>query len=78
MCRVEDITDVIEQSNWEIRRTRVVGAFSDGNSAPMLVCARLRHVTGTQWGNKRYMNMRHLAVALSHVSISSRLHSVRI
>lgn len=27
----------------------------------MLVCARLRHVAGTQWGAKRYMNMDHLA-----------------
>lgn len=34
--------------NREIRRrTRVVGCFPDGNSALMLVCARLRHVAGT-------------------------------
>ena len=47
--------------NREIRRrTRVVGAFPDGNSALMLVCARLRHVAGTQWGCKKYMNMKHL------------------
>ena len=26
----------------------------------MLICARLRHVAGTQWGNKKYMNMSHL------------------
>ena len=26
----------------------------------MLVCARLRHVAGTQWGARRYMNMDHL------------------
>ena len=26
----------------------------------MLVCARLRHVTGTQWGVKRYMSMKSL------------------
>ncbi len=31
------------------RRTRVVGSFPDGNSALMLVCARLRHVAGTQY-----------------------------
>ncbi|OGF47343.1 MAG: hypothetical protein A2452_13080 [Candidatus Firestonebacteria bacterium RIFOXYC2_FULL_39_67] len=36
---------------------RVVGAFPDGNSALMLVCARLRYVAGTKWGLKRYMNM---------------------
>ena len=29
----------------------------------MLVCARLRHVAGTQWGNKKYMNMKHLEAA---------------
>jgi hypothetical protein len=35
--------NVIERLNREIRRrTRVVGAFPDGNSALMLVCARLR------------------------------------
>lgn len=53
--------NAIERLNREIRRrTRVVGTFPDGNSALMLVCARLRHVTGTQWGNKKYMNMKHL------------------
>ena len=26
----------------------------------MLVCARLRHVAGTQWGSKKYMNTKHL------------------
>lgn len=43
------------------RRTRVVGAFPDGNSALMLAAARLRHIAGTQWGLKRYMNMERLA-----------------
>ena len=53
--------NVIERLNREIRRrTRVVGTFPDGNSALMLVCARLRHVAGTQWGNKKYLNMKHL------------------
>ena len=42
------------------RRTRVVGAFPDGNSALMLAAARLRHIAGTQWGLKRYMNMERL------------------
>ena len=41
-----------------------VGAFPDGNSALMLVCTRLRHVAGTQWGNKKYMNMKHLVATL--------------
>ena len=36
--------NVIERLNREIRRrTRMVGTFPDGNSALMLVCARLRH-----------------------------------
>ena len=39
------------------RRTRVVGAFPDGNSALMLVAARLRHVAGTKWGTRKYLDM---------------------
>ncbi len=39
------------------RRTNVVGAFSDGNSALMLVAARLRRIAGTKWSSKRYLNM---------------------
>lgn len=39
------------------RRTRVVGAFPDGRSALMLVAARLRHISGTRWGTKRYLDM---------------------
>jgi transposase-like protein len=39
------------------RRTRVVGAFPDGNSALMLVAARLRHIVGSHWGSRRYLNM---------------------
>ena len=56
--------------NLTLSRTRVVGTFPDGNSALMLVCARLRHVAGTQWGNKKYMNMKHLEAALEDVSIA--------
>ena len=63
--------NVMERLNREIRRrTRVVGCFPDGNSALMLVCARLRHVAGTQWGNKKYMNMKHLEAALEDTSIA--------
>jgi putative transposase len=39
------------------RRTNVVGAFPDGNSALMLVAARLRHIAGTRWSRKRYLNI---------------------
>ena len=58
--------NVIERMNREIRRrTRVVGAFPDGNSALMLACARLSHVAGTQWESKNYMSMEHLE-AMEH------------
>jgi len=40
------------------------------NSALMLVCARLRHVAGTQWGNKKYMNMKHLEATMDDASIA--------
>ncbi len=53
--------NTLERLNREIkRRTKPIGAFPDGNSALMLVCARLRHVAGSDWGIKRYMNMDHL------------------
>lgn len=52
---------MLERLNREIRRrTRVVGTFPDGESALMLVCARLRHVTGAQWGVKRCMSTKSL------------------
>ena len=43
------------------RRTRVVGAFLDGQSALVLVVARLWHVPATKWGTKRYLQMDRLA-----------------
>jgi putative transposase len=43
------------------RRTKVVGAFPDGHSALMLVAARLRHVSATNWGTRKYMNMKLLS-----------------
>jgi putative transposase len=42
------------------RRTRVVGAFPDGQSALMLVAARLRYIAGTKWGSRRYLDMERL------------------
>ena len=63
--------NVIERLNRETRRrTRVVGTFPDGNSALMLVCARLRHVAGTQWGCKKYMNMKHLEAVMDDASVA--------
>ncbi|MEO1333286.1 MAG: IS256 family transposase [Myxococcota bacterium] len=41
------------------RRTRVVGNFPDGESALMLVAARLRHVSGTKWGTRKYLDVEH-------------------
>ena len=42
------------------RRTRVVGNFPDGESALMLVAARLRHIASTKWSTKHYLNMKRL------------------
>mgnify|MGYP001356562917 FL=1 len=42
------------------RRTRVVGSFPDGESALMLVAARLRYIASSSWGSKKYLNMDHL------------------
>lgn len=53
--------NALERLNREIkRRTKVVGTFPDGESALMLICARLRHVASSEWGSKRYLNMEHL------------------
>ncbi len=42
------------------RRTRVVGSFPDGESALMLVAARLRHVAASRWGTRKYLDMERL------------------
>jgi transposase-like protein len=39
------------------RRTRVVGAFPDGESAVILVGARPRHIASTSWGIRKYMSI---------------------
>ena len=63
--------NTIERLNRKIRRrTRVVGTFPNGNSALILVCARLRYVAGTQWGNNNYMNMMHLEVNEENISVA--------
>ncbi len=50
--------NVLERIMREIRRrTRVVGNFPDGKSAVMLVAARLRHIAGTRWGKRVYLDM---------------------
>ena len=61
--------NVIERMNREIRRrTRVVGTFPDGKSALMLVCARLRYVSGKEWGSNRYLCMKYLTEAATEVA----------
>lgn len=53
--------NMIERPDREIRRrTRVVGGFPDGNSALMLICARIRHVTANEWSTRRYLDMSRL------------------
>src|ERR671921_1338189 len=50
------------------RRTRVVGAFPDGQSCLNLAAARLRHIAGTQWSTRKYMNMAPLRAAKNEPS----------
>jgi putative transposase len=53
--------NMLERVMREIRRrTRVVGSFPDGRSALMLAAARLRYVSGSRWGTRRYMDMNRL------------------
>lgn len=48
----------IERINRETRRrTRVVGAFPDGNSALMLATARLKYIAEHEWGKRWYLDM---------------------
>ena len=63
-------TALIERLNREIRRrTRVVGTFPDGSSALMLVW--LRHAYRYAVGQQKYMNMKHLEMALDDVFIAA-------
>ena len=49
------------------RRTRVVGCFPDGESALMLVAARLRHIQSSRWSKKMYLNPKRMEEALAEV-----------
>lgn len=50
--------DGIERINHEIRRrTRIVGTLPDGNSAFMLVAARLRCIVEHERGKRRHQDM---------------------
>jgi len=51
--------DLLNQIMREIReRTRVVTAFSDSQSAVLLVGARLRHIAGRRWARRDRLDMR--------------------
>ena len=43
--------------NYIDANTRVVGTFPDGNSALMLVTARLKYIVEHEWGKRRYLDM---------------------
>ena len=50
--------NAIERLNREIRRrTRVVGTFPDGQSALMLVTARLKYIVENEWSRRRYLDV---------------------
>lgn len=57
------MSDKIVQFNEEVIKGQLKVAL-------MLVCARLRYVAGTQWGNKKYMNMMHLEVNKENTSVA--------
>jgi transposase-like protein len=62
----------LERLNLEIkRRTRVVGCFPDGESALVLVAARLRHMAGTKWGTRRYLSMDKLRSAEAETALAA-------
>ena len=60
----------LERIMREIRRRRTmagpVGAFPDGQSCLNLAAARLRHIAGTQWSTRKYMNMTPLYAEQTH------------
>jgi putative transposase len=66
--------NMLERIMREIRRrTRVVGCFPDGNSALMLAAARLRHISGTKWGSRQYMNMKRLEEMSKEETLSDKI-----
>jgi hypothetical protein len=49
--------DLSEAEAREAWAAGVVGAFPDGQSALNLPAAKLRHIAGTAWSTKRYLNI---------------------
>jgi transposase-like protein len=60
------------------RRTRAVGAFPDGQSALNLAAAPLRHIAGTAWSTKRYLNIELLKDQQIHYIFYPMSHSDQI
>jgi putative transposase len=69
--KMSKAADLVEQTVYETlplerimreirRRTRVVGAFPDGQSCLNLAAARVRYIADSAWSAERYMNMRPL------------------
>ena len=53
---------IVMKRTWDcevrnVRRTRVVAAFPDGQSCLNPAAAGLRHIAGTQWSARKYMNI---------------------
>jgi hypothetical protein len=59
------------------RRTHVVAAFPDGQSALNLAAARLRHIAGTAWSTKRYLNIELLKDQRMRGAITARASAGR-
>jgi transposase-like protein len=64
--------NMLERIMHEIRN------FPDGNSAVMLVAARLRHVSGTKWGTRVYLDMSHFREARQLAEFASDGRAVSI
>lgn len=71
---VNSYAQICQQTLWMKQvprgRTCVVNTFPDGNYPLILVCARMRYIVGTQWGNKKYMSMKHLEAREQDTSIA--------
>ena len=52
------------------RRTRVIGSFPDGESALMIVSARLRHIASSKWSERKYLNMELLVQSDDNILVS--------
>ena len=64
--------NAIDRLNWELRRrTCVVGISLDSNSALMLACTKLSHMSGTQCSNKEIHENRGLRAYIGNHSIAS-------